>query len=60
MTLGEIISLIAILLIIGGAVVYIIKAKKGGSKCVGCPHAKDCGGKSSLGCSCSHEKQKRN
>ena len=33
-----------ILLILGAAVVYIIKAKKQGVKCIGCPNAKTCGG----------------
>ena len=33
-----------ILLILGGAVVYIVKAKKQGVKCIGCPDAKTCGG----------------
>lgn len=35
--------LIAVLvLIIGGAVVYIVKAKKRGVKCIGCPAAGKC------------------
>ena len=37
-----IIALIAAIL--GGAAVYIYKAKKSGTKCIGCPHAKTCGG----------------
>ncbi len=45
---GEIISVFAILLIVGGAVAYIIKAKKSGQKCIGCPNSKTC---SSEGCS---------
>nr|MBE6545028.1 hypothetical protein [Oscillospiraceae bacterium] len=45
---GEIIAIIAILLIIGGAVAYIIKAKKSGQRCIGCPDSKTC---SSGGCS---------
>jgi hypothetical protein len=47
----EIIAIAAICLIVGGAVAYIIKAKKSGSKCIGCPHAKDC--KSSCCCKSS-------
>lgn len=42
----EIIAIAAIVLIIGGALVYIIKAKKSGKKCIGCPD----------GCSCSMKK----
>ncbi len=54
MDLGEIIAIAAILLIIGGALAYIIKAKKSGKKCIGCPesgscHAKGCGGCSGCG-----------
>ncbi len=34
---------IAILIIILGlATYYVIRAKKNGQKCVGCPHAKEC------------------
>ena len=40
------IVLAVILLVVGVAVGYIIKEKKNGVKCVGCPHAKSCGKKS--------------
>lgn len=42
----ENVIIIAILaLIIGGALGYIIKAKKSGQKCIGCPYGKNgCGG----------------
>ncbi|MBQ8303930.1 MAG: FeoB-associated Cys-rich membrane protein [Clostridia bacterium] len=37
--------IIAVLvLIIGAAAFYLIRAKKSGAKCVGCPYAKQCGG----------------
>lgn len=46
------IILIAILaVIIGLAVWYVIKAKKSGKKCIGCPD----GGSCSSGCGCSCE-----
>lgn len=45
MNLTEIISVIFIILIIGGAGVYILKAKKRGQKCIGCPYSKQCGDK---------------
>jgi len=48
---GEIIAIIAIVLIIGAAVAYIIKAKKSGQKCIGCPHSKTCSSAKG-GCSC--------
>ena len=39
-----------IALIIGGAALYIYKAKKSGKKCIGCPDGTTCTGKCS-GCS---------
>ena len=44
MTLPNILAIIAIALVIGGAVLYIVLAKKRGDKCVGCPYAKQCSG----------------
>lgn len=38
--------------IIGGIVWYLLRAKKRGEKCVGCPYAKKCGGK----CNSSNKK----
>ena len=44
--------LIAVLvLIIGGASLYIYKAKKSGKKCIGCPDSGTCSGNCG-GCSC--------
>lgn len=38
--------IIAVILIIAGiATWYIIKEKKKGNKCIGCPHSKQCSGK---------------
>ena len=55
MTIENIIAIAAIALIIGGAVAYIIKAKKSGQKCIGCPDSKTCSGSCSGGCSsCGH------
>jgi len=31
--------------IISGIIVYLVRAKKRGEKCIGCPYAKQCGGK---------------
>lgn len=42
MTPVEIIAIVAVALIVGGAVAYIIKSKMSGKKCIGCPYAKDC------------------
>ncbi|MBQ8345524.1 MAG: FeoB-associated Cys-rich membrane protein [Clostridia bacterium] len=43
---SDIIAIVVIVLIIGAATAYIIKAKKSGKQCIGCPdscscHAKD-------------------
>ena len=50
----DFIIIAAIIIIIGLAVIYIIKAKKSGQKCVGCPYSKTCG-KSSNNCTCNKE-----
>ncbi len=44
MTLTDIIVLLVIALSVGGATFYIVRAKRRGEKCVGCPYAKECGG----------------
>lgn len=39
-------------IIIGAALAYVIKAKKSGAKCIGCPDSKTCASKNtSSGCS---------
>lgn len=42
MNFPEIIAIIVIALVVGGAVAYIVKAKKGGKKCIGCPYSGEC------------------
>ena len=55
---GEIIAIVMIALIIGGAVVYIVKAKKSGRKCIGCPDSCSCKYKDSgKGCCCHKDEQ---
>ena len=39
----DFIIIAVITLIVGGAVAYIIKAKKSGKKCIGCPDSDSCG-----------------
>ena len=41
----EIIAAVSVALIVGGAVLYIISAKKKGKKCIGCPYSSSCEGK---------------
>lgn len=40
-----------VLLVVGGAALYIYRAKKRGQKCIGCPSAHQCSGQCS---NCSH------
>ena len=49
----DIVVIAVIVLVIGGVSVYIIRAKKKGQKCIGCPYAKQCG---KCGCSCGGDK----
>ena len=58
MIIDDIIAAAFIVLIVGGAIAYIIKAKKSGQKCIGCPDSKTCAGKC-LGCggSCGRDKE---
>ena len=52
--IDDIIAAAAIVLIIGGAIAYIIKAKKSGQKCIGCPYSRTCSG----GCQHKSNEQK--
>ncbi|MBR2651057.1 MAG: FeoB-associated Cys-rich membrane protein [Clostridia bacterium] len=44
MKISDIIAIVIILLIVGGAVAYIVKAKRSGRRCIGCPDSKTCSG----------------
>ena len=57
MTPTDIIVIIIIALIIGGASFYIIRAKKRGQKCIGCPDAKTCSGNCASCQICSAQKK---
>ena len=48
MTVTDIIVLLMIALVVGGASFYIICTKRRGQRCIGCPYAKTCSE------SCSH------
>ena len=47
----DIIIIIAIAIVVGCALFYIIRAKRRGEKCIGCPHSKACSGK----CACAKQ-----
>ena len=40
--MANIVVILILLAIIGGATFYIVKAKKSGAKCIGCPSTKTC------------------
>lgn len=40
--MADLITILIILLAVGGASWYLYKAKKRGQTCVGCPHSKQC------------------
>ena len=48
--MANIIVIAIILVIVGMAVSYIIKEKKRGVTCIGCPHAGECAKKRQGGC----------
>ena len=56
MSAVDILIVAVILLILGGAAVYIYKTKKRGQTCIGCPHAGRCAQAQKGGCagSCPH------
>lgn len=55
--IGEIISIGIIVLIVGAAVAYIIRAKKKGQKCIGCPHSKMCESAKKGKCTCGEKSE---
>lgn len=44
--MADLIVVVILLIIIGAAIAYIVKAKKSGIKCIGCPSGGSCSGKS--------------
>ena len=41
----DIVVLVILLAIVTGIIIYLVRAKKRGQTCIGCPYAKQCGGK---------------
>lgn len=52
MEIAEIIAIIVSLMIVGCAVLYIVRAKKKGARCIGCPHGASCPSAKNGQCSC--------
>ena len=57
--MGEIIAIAIIAVIVGGAIFYVIKAKKSGKKCIGCPDGCSCSGSCGGSCSTKQEKDEK-
>ncbi|MBE5765799.1 MAG: FeoB-associated Cys-rich membrane protein [Clostridiales bacterium] len=51
----DIIVIVIVLAIIGAAAGYVIRAKKRGVKCIGCPNGSKCASKGN--CSCCAKKE---
>lgn len=51
----DIIIAAVLVVIVGGAIAYIYKAKKSGKKCIGCPDDCSCSAKNGS-CSCPRDK----
>ncbi len=46
----NVIVIFILVAIVAGIIWYIVRSKKRGEKCVGCPYAKQCGSKCDGGC----------
>lgn len=46
----NVIVIMILLAIVAGIICYLVRAKKRGETCIGCPYAKKCGGKCNGGC----------
>ena len=51
----DIVSILIIVIILSGAIFYVIKSKKNGAKCIGCPYSKTCSKNKSVECCCSDD-----
>ncbi len=57
MIFANAIVIVAVVLIVGGASAYIIRAKKRGARCIGCPDSKTCAAAKTGGCDGHCEKK---
>lgn len=51
--MADIIVIGIVLIVLCAAISYIVKAKKSGAKCIGCPDGCACSGKNAGGSGCS-------
>ena len=61
MDMINIVMILILFVIVGSACFYIVKAKRNGEKCIGCPMSKQCAsknqGKTECNCGCHSEKK---
>ena len=58
--LSTIIAVIIVALFVGGAIAYIIYAKKSGKKCIGCPDSQSCSGNcDGCNCACAYKNEQK-
>ena len=50
----NVVVVLLLLAIAAGIIWYLIRAKKRGETCIGCPYAKQCGSKCNGGCGCEN------
>lgn len=55
----DVILIILLLGIAAGVIFYLIREKKQGAVCVGCPHAGQCAKAKSGGCSCGSDTKEK-
>lgn len=49
--MADLIVILIVALCVAAAIIYIVKEKKKGTVCIGCPHAGTCARKKNGGCS---------
>ena len=54
------IAIAVVALILGSAILHMIRAKARGEKCIGCPYAKECGGKCDASSNDAQNKKSQN
>lgn len=50
----NIVIIVALIVVLGLSATYIIKARKNGAKCIGCPASHECG---KCNCGCGNEEK---
>lgn len=48
----DIVVAVILIIVLGLSISYIVRAKRRGVKCIGCPSGKSCGGSGTSSCSC--------